>query len=403
MPVDLTCIPERAQDRSPPSIRRWLLILIMLATINGLVISWLWPGGVSTRTPLFWICFPGSAILIWAVLLIVRITIFLTPVFGNSGWNDARENDLAQTISRGQRSVVMLAHVVQLPHMVGSGSLSGQLLLPDGIALPSAIDSITQNTIQQSRFRDSSLASMDRLKARLMELLSDYHLQTALRNLTTQSPLTIALLTEYQDSLYPELQKLLESLFKEITGLSLRLSFIKGAGLKTLDRWLDGEELIHPLLILAVNQMEKDSDGMGEAAVALLLQRYGCLMDSAAVTIHRPEPTRPDQGMGYALQQALLWGMATPEEIRQIWLTGTGIDNRADGLFSAAGIRFPLAGQPCDIDLRTGQTGCASPWLALAAAAENLIATSSPQLLMCVDGKDHFPWFMVIRSPSYTV
>ena len=62
MPVDLTYIPERAHDRSPSSIRRWLLILMMLATVKGLVISWLWPVEVSTHILLLWIYFPDASI-----------------------------------------------------------------------------------------------------------------------------------------------------------------------------------------------------------------------------------------------------------------------------------------------------------------------------------------------------
>lgn len=402
MPVDLTCIPERAENRPAPSIRRWLIMLMVLAIANGLIVAWLWPSGVSTRIPLFWICFPGGAILIWSMLIIFRFAIFLAPVFDNGGWNDARENDLALEILRGQRSVAMLAQVVQLPHLVGSGSLSGQLLLPDGIALPPDIDSVTQNIIHQARFNDSSLASIDRLQIRLQELLSDHLLQNALRRLPAQSSLTVALLTNHQELPTPELQQVTENLFREITGLSFPLSFIDGVGLEILDCWLDEWETTHPLLVLTVNQSEKDSDGMGEAAVALLLQQGERFIENAVVSVHRPELTHPEQGMGYALQQALLWGMTTPDDIRQIWLTGTGIENKADGLFSTAGVRFLEAGQPCDIDLRTGQTGCASAWLALAVAAENVVATSSPQLVMCVDAERQSPWFTVIRSPSNT-
>ncbi|MIE71822.1 hypothetical protein EL06_20975 [Salmonella enterica subsp. diarizonae] len=403
MPVDLTCIPARAENSTAPSTRRWLVFLLALLTGNGLITAWLWPAGVSTHIPLFWICFPGGAIVIWLALVIVRSAVFLTPVFGNSGWNDARERDLAQEIRRGQRSLVMLAQAVQLPHVVASGTLSGQLLIPDGISLPPVADTAGQNVIHQARFGDASLAWMDRLKARLQALLSDNRMQSALRGLPLQSSLAIALLTGTEDSVTPEQQQMSEQIIREITGLSFHLSFIEGSGPDILDRWLDEPELMQALLVLAVNLVEEDADGTGEAAVALLLQQDDGLMEETMVSIHRPELTHSEQGIAYALQQALLWGMTTPDAVRQIWLTGTGTENKADGLFSDAGIRFPGAGQPCDIDLRTGQTRYASPWLAMAVAAENLIATSSPQLLMSVGGENCSPWFMVIRSPAESV
>lgn len=403
MPVDLTCIPARAENRTAPSARRWLVFLLALLAGNGLTTAWLWPAGMSTHIPLFWICFPGGAIVIWLALVIVRSAIFLTPVFGNDGWNDTRERDLAQEIRRGQRSLVMLAQAVQLPHVVASGTLSRQLLIPDGISLPPVADATGQNVIHQARFGDASLAWMDRLKARLQALLSDNRVQSALRGFPPQSSLAIALLTGPEDSVTQEQQQMSAQIIREMTGLSFRLSFIEGSGLDILDRWLDESELMQALLVLAVNLVEEDADGTGEAAVALLLKRDDDLMEEAVVSIHRPELTHSELGIAYALQQALLWGMTTPDAVRQIWLTGTGTENKADGLFSDAGIRFPGAGQPCDIDLRTGQTGYASSWLAMAVAAENLIATSSPQLLMSVGGENCSPWFMVIRSPAEPV
>ena len=403
MPVDFTCIPARAENRTVPSARRWLVFLLALLAGNGLATAWLWPAGVSTHIPLFWICFPGGAIVIWLALVIIRSMIFLTPVFGNSGWNDTRERDLAQEIRRGQRSLVMLAQAVQLPHVVASGTLSGQLLIPDGISLPPVADATGQNVIHQARFGDASLAWMDRLKARLQALLSDNRVQSALRGLPPQNSLAIALLTGPEGSMTPEQQQMLAQIIKEMTGLSFRLSFIEGTGPGILDRWLDEPGLMQTLLVLAVNLVEEEADGTGEAAVALLLQRAEGPMADAMVSIHRPEHTHPEQGITYALQQSLLWGMTTPDAVRQIWLTGMGTENKADGLFCDAGIRFPGAGQPCDIDLRTGQTGYASPWLAMAVAAENIIATSSSQLLMSVGGENCSPWFMVIRSPAEPV
>lgn len=403
MPVDLTCIPARAENRTAPSARRWLVFLLALLTGNGLATAWLWPAGVSTHIPLFWICFPGGAIVIWLALVIVRSAIFLTPVFGNGGWNDMRERDLAQEIRRGQRSLVMLAQTMQLPHVVASGTLSGQLLISDGIFLPPVADATGQSVIHQARFGDASLPWPDRLKARLRALLSDNRVLSALRGLPPQSPLAIALLTGPEGLVTPEQQQMSEQIIREMTGLSFRLSFVEGTGPDILDRWLDEPGLMQTLLVLAVNLLEEDSDGTGEAAVALLLQRTDDLMDEPVVSVHRPELTHPEQGITYALQQAMLWGMTTPDAVRQIWLTGTGTENKADGLFSDAGIRFPGAGQPCDIDLCTGQTGCASPWLAMAVSAENLIATSSPQLLMSADGENSSPWFMVIRYPAEPV
>lgn len=379
------------------------MFLLVLLSGNGLAVAWLWPAGVSTHIPLFWICFPAGAIIIWLTLIIIRSTIFLTPVFGNSGWNDAREKDLAQEILRGQRSLVMLAQVIQLPHVVDSGTLARQLLIANAISLPTICGSAEQNIIYQARFDDISQLWVDRLKNQLESLLSDRLLQTGLRALPPQSPLAIALLIGRSGSVSNEQQQISAQIIEEITGLTFRLSFVDATAPDILDRWLDKPGLMNTLLVLAVNLVEEGINGTGEAAVALLLQQTNCVMKKPAVFIHRPELTQPEQGITYAVQQALLWGSSTPDTIRQIWLTGTGTENKAGSLFSGTGLRFPGAGQPCDIDLLTGYTGCASFWLAIAVAAQNLITTSYPQLLMSVSEENYFPWFMVIRSPAQSV
>lgn len=396
MPVDLTFIPERAKNKAPPSVRRSLVFLLILMAVDGPITSWIWPAGVSTNTPQFWLCFPGIAIIIWSVLMMIRGVVFLVPIFGNDGWNDKREEDIAHEIQRGQRSVTVLAQTIQLPHVVSTESLSKQLQIPGGITLPPVVDSATQRVIHQARFSDMLQAKEDRLAARLQALLSDGQIMLALRDFSPQSVISIALLTG--STVTPDQKQMLARIFKTTTGLPFQLDFVEGEALGVLDDWLDEPQLIQTLLVLAVSLSDEGIDGSGEAAVALLLQSADYLTQSrSGALVHRPEQTHPEQGPAYAIQQALLWGRTTPEMVQSIWLTGTGAENKADSMFSGTGMRFPDAEQPCDIDLRTGLTGCVSPWLAIAVAVDNLTNNSSVQLIMSVAGETLSPWFMVVR------
>ncbi len=94
--------------------------------------------------------------------------------------------------------------------------------------------------------------------------------------------------------------------------------------------------------------------------------------------------------------QALHWGESAPEEIKHIWLTGTGVSNKATALLSTSGVHFPVAGQPCDIDLKTGLTRSVSPWLAIAVAADQAGQSESSQLVVYVPDESKFPWFMIV-------
>lgn len=399
MPVDLTVIPGRANRLAPPSIKRWLLFLVGLTAINGVVTAMLWPATDSTHTPLFWFCFPGGAICLWLMMASGRWLIFLASSFSADGWDHAQEEAVSQSISRGQRSLLLLSQVVHLPHMASAGVLSQQLLMHEGIILPSITDSATRGIIRQARFEYEQQPLLDRLLARLRALLLDDQLHAAFVRLGQHAPIEIAVQIGPDLTMTPEQHLVVQQVIKETIAFPLHIAFVNGQGLECLDRWLDEPSCRQTLLVIAVNLVDKVMEGAGDAAVALLIQFGGMTSTSYIASLHRPEQTKESHGIKYALQQALLWGGVTSDEINHIWLTGAGTGNKAEGIFSAAGMQFKKAGHPCDIDARTGLTGVASPWLAIAATADNVAITAAPQLLMSVPEERLSPWFMVVRCP----
>lgn len=401
MPVDLSCIPARAKRLSPPSPRRWLVILLMLMACGGFITVYLWPASMPTQTPLFWICFLGIPIGGGLMAWCVRWLAYLSTEWLADGWDDAREWDLAQDIHRGQRHLELLAQVVHLPHVIATASLSEQLLLQEGISLPSQVDGASQ-VIRQARFDDVALPMQHRAESQLRSLLSDVSLQAALQRLSPHRALSVFLQI---DSNMPDMRadrSTLLPLIREMVSLPLTLSFIEGDGLAVIDTWLDHLDTVQARLVIALSLSEMETDGTGEVAVALLLHSSMPHTSSRSIVahIHRPEQTSRSQGLNAALRQALHWGMAAPEDIKGIWLTGMGTGNEASSLFSTADMRFPAAGQPCDIDMKVGLTGLASPWLATAVAAGHVALLSSPQLVMSVPNGEPLPWFMVIRPSA---
>lgn len=110
----------------------------------------------------------------------LRWLAWLSTVWPVNGWDDEREQDIENEIQRGKYFLVVDAASACLPHVVTSGALTEQFLLPQGIKLPSVIDSETQSVSYIAQFSDSNLSVVDRIQNRFRELLNDPILKTAL-------------------------------------------------------------------------------------------------------------------------------------------------------------------------------------------------------------------------------
>ncbi|MFK3663237.1 hypothetical protein ACI2I2_22425 [Scandinavium sp. NPDC088450] len=398
MPVDLTCTPEQASRQSTPSVKRWLAFLLVLVSVSGLLTAWLWPSGVSSQTPLFWFCFPGAAIIFWLSIFIVRWVIYLAPVFNADGWDATREQDVELDIWRGQRRLGVIAQAIQLPHAIATESISAQMLMTNGISLPVQIDNSTHTIFHQSRFGRVSLSQDQRVASQLQALLLSAQLQSAFHQLAPGSELTVLLQTNLDASSFPGSLVQLQKMTERSIASSLRLTFMLDEGLKVIDNWLDNHDNGQHLLVVAMHISVKEVDGIGDAAVALLLQSDGSHSNGEIAYLHRPEQAQQIYGMNYALRQALLWGKTNAEDIRQIWFSGTGKTHKAENIFSQTEIQFPSTSPPCDIDLHAGDTENVSPWLSIAVAAENARSINAPQLVMNIPKNQPLPWFVVISS-----
>ncbi|MCU6670386.1 hypothetical protein M8013_16730 [Enterobacteriaceae bacterium H4N4] len=398
MPVDLSCIPGPAKRRAAPSFERWLVLLIVLIAIGGFVTVYFWPVGAPTLTATFWFCFLGFPMAVGGIIVALRWLVYLAGEWLADGWDRAREWDLAQDIHNGQRSLAMLGQVVHLPHVISAESVSQQLLMPDGITLPSQVDETGEILIHQASFSDVAMPVQDRVKERIHLLLTEASLQSAFQRLPQKASLSVLFQFSPDISVSPEERRVLQEFVKGCPGFPFNMTFVPGEGLQVVDAWLDQPEMMQHLLVIALNLSDKMTDGIGEAAVALLMSASDTPEAARDIVaeIHRPEQVKGAQSFNRALLQAVDWGKTTPEEIKHVWLTGTGVSNEATSLLSGAGVRFPAAGQPCDIDLKTGLTGCVSPWLAMAVAAEQAGQSASPQVVMCVPGDNTPPWFMTI-------
>lgn len=398
MPVDLSCIPARAKRHAAPSFKRWVIFQIVLIAIGGGITAYFWPAGMPTHTASFWLFFTGIPLAVGGIAFALRWLVYLAREWLADGWDAAREWDLAQDIQRGQRSLSILGYVVQLPHVVSAESISQQLLISDGITLPSHVDDSGELLIHYASFCNVAVPVLMKVKERIRLLLAETSLQGAFQRLPQQQ---LAVLFQFSPDIALSSAELdaLQQLVQNSIGFPVNITFVSGEGLQALDTWLDSPDMMQNLLVIALNLAEKITDGTGEAAIALLISSPESteVTQSIVAQIHRPEQMKPKQEMSGVLLQALHWGETTADEIKHVWLTGTGASNNASALLSTAGVRFPFAGQPCDIDLKAGLTGNVSPWLAIAIAADRAGQSESPQLVMCVPHQSTFPWFMTVN------
>ncbi|MGR7120023.1 hypothetical protein ACU62C_11875 [Klebsiella aerogenes] len=400
MPVDLSAIPGVANRVRQPSIKRWLVTLLIFLVLGGFLTSWLWPANIPARGAFFWHCFISAPLAIWVVLFGLRWLAWLSTVWPANGWDDEREQDIENEIQRGQLCLVVDAASVCLPHVVTSGELTEQFLLPQGIKLPSVIDPEKQSVSYIAQFSDSNLPVSDRIQNRFRELLNDPILKTALSRRKTGKPHQIVI--QIDPNIYlsqDEQDELKRQMVTLLPASNIRLS--PQFNLSDIDYWLDNPDNTDSLLLLSICLRAVVSDGDGEAAVALLLHPAHDAEpeNNTAVLFHRPEQSKDTATLLTSARQALVWGKTDAEHIESLWFAGMGTENKTQSLLSENKLRFPRAeatAQITDIDLKTGLTGVASPWLAVALAAGQSGSLPFPQLIMSAS-KESLPWWMVIH------
>jgi len=405
MPVDLSVIPDVAIRKRPPSLKRWSVVLFVFFVCGGFLTSWLWPAHKTIHGALFWHCLITLPLILWVLLLGIRWLFYLSAVWPADGWDEEREQDIANENHRGQRYLLLEEVAVHLPHVVTSGMLTHQFLLPQGVILPAVVNENTQAVGYQAVFNDGESTLSERVLRRIKSLLDDSAIKSALLSQPyTARPLTVIIQISCENELGKEDTAEIHKCISPLLPVPSKIQFSSQFGLSEIDSWLDAPDSFSALLIVSVNILSLISDGEGEAAVALLL-RFGA-GDTSPLTVthvHRPELAKDTTTIHEAAMQALHWGKTCCEDIAALWLAGMGVENKSQALLANNNLKFPRAeasAQLTDIDMKSGSTGVTSPWLAIALAAGNVGAVPYPQLIMSMPDGDAQPWWLVVYPPS---
>lgn len=401
MPVDLSAIPDVAQRKRPPLLKRWLVVLLFFLIAGGFLTFWRWPANAPVQGGMFWHCLISIPLAVWIVAFGVRWLSWLAGEWPAEGWDNAREQDIANEIQRGQRFLALGGMSVHLPHAVTSGVLTQQFLLPRGITLPAVVDTPSQAVSYQVAFSDVGQSPCQRVSRRLKALLEDSAIRRALSQRYIVCPLTVVIQSGDDSLLSTEDRESIKNSISPLLPVSARVNFLAHFGLAEIDNWLDDPGSIEALLILSVNLPAVISAGEGEAAVALLLHFGKDECDDFSIArIHRPEQSSKMTTLHTSAMQALQWGKTRTEDVAGLWLAGMGTENKAQALLANNNLIFPRVEENApltDIDLKSGYTGAVSPWLAIALAAGSVGKAPSPQLIMSMPEKSALPWWLIVH------
>ncbi|KJZ42468.1 hypothetical protein [Pseudomonas fluorescens] len=393
MSVRLDTVPARARRPARPRVWLWLglLLLCLLFGIGG---SFLFTDESLDQQPVdFWSLALGLPLLGWCVLGFARVLLHIGKQAAADGWDDAREKDLTRRLRKGRRSQQILGVSCYTALRDPSAGPVGQLdaLLNGNAAL------------KAQPFRiDGAPLSHSRLDEDLGEDLEAVFLSVLTRSLADLAPVLsqlpddkpIALLLDV-DCRLPEDQWLpaWRNAWRE-SGIRQSVVPVEGRGLAAVDRWLDQRIDDQALLMVLAVQLAPDQpEGTAEVAVGLL---FGNRLTQSALSpiayLHRPEQQRQlsEAGLLGSARQALDWAPLLGQSIEKVWRAGVGAPSPVESVLRDVLMPVKPPQNFCNLDALLGHAGKASPWLAIAAAAQTIERGAGPQFIFsggtAVDG-----------------
>lgn len=408
MPVKLYEVPPELTPPPAPRVWRWLVLLPVLLLLGLGLTLWLGGDALTQRPRLLWQIGLGAPMAIWFFLSLIRALVYLGQLSVADGWNDEREADLVQKMRQGRRSQQVLAvslHTALRESGAHDGEAQRDALLDAHKALRvQAAWQPCEEGIRHSRLAVEQGGMPEAVLRRVLrQVLSD--LARVLQALPEDKPL--ALLLEMDTSVSEEnLNGLWQDVWSE-SGIRQTVTRLEGRGLAAVDDWLDQRIREQTLLLVVAFQVAPaQSEDTAEAVVGLLLgNRLTQTTLEPLAYLHRPEPVRTptSEGLLYATHQALDWVPVEAASIRHAWCVGTDAQRSSAITTAISDVGMPLKVEQGlhDLDAILGNPGCATPWVAIAAAVESIRDEGEPHLIFSGDSTaDAWLWCSAVMPPS---
>lgn len=384
MPVRLDQLPPLAPRPGPPRFWLWFaMLLVFLLVSTGLMLVFT-DAAWQSRASRFWDMALGVPLLLWSVLGFIRALLFMAQQRAADGWDQARESDRLQRITRGQRSLEVLAvsvHSALRQPADLHGTLQLAALLNGAKALKAQPSRAGEMAVRHCRLGGATGKPLEVLQHALTQVLAD--LAPTLLPLPEQTPL--AVLLTFDGALpEPELQDAWRQAWSAC-GIHQTAVMVTGSGLDAVDQWLDQRPTDHALrLVVALRIAPQPLEDSAEVAVGLLLGNRPLPTNLAPLArLHRPERAARPEPVSRAARQALDWASLSVPAVVQVWRAG--LDTACDPVFTTVLSDLAMLAEHkdslCDLDAQLGHAGEAAPWLAIAAAAQNIAQGAGPQFI----------------------
>ncbi|WP_330213909.1 hypothetical protein [Pseudomonas sp. Z18(2022)] len=393
MPVKLNQVPPPASRPSPPRVWLWLALLplLLLVASGGALLFSSQP--LQEQVDVFWGIVVGVPTFGWCLLVFGRFLLYFDQKHAANGWDQARDQDLAERKRRGRRSQQVLS--VSLHTALGDPKVQLDELL-GGSQRPTALPSRMAPALLCKSCLSADTPDPEQALLKVMGRVLD-DLLPALTKLPNDTPL--GLLLEI-DSGFPEAQwrRVWGQAWSE-AGIRQPVVSVDSSGLFAVDQWLDqriSDKAL--LLVVAIQFAQAQPQGASEVAVGILLgNRLTQTTLSPMAYLHRPEqehgPTL--EALRYAVFQALDWVPLPGRFIEHVWRVGVGKQRNAalTAVLNEVAMPMPQSQGLHDLDTLLGCTGKASPWLAIAAATQTFQRGAGPQFIFSgSSGVDSLLW-----------
>jgi hypothetical protein len=350
----------------------------------------------------FWSFALGAPLLGWSAASFVRASVFIGQQRAAQGWDMAREADLLLRLRRARRSQQVLSVSVYtgLRDLESPATAQLDAILAGTRALESQASRTSGEVLRHSRLKGVTDTKPEGV---LLQVLG--RTLTELRQTLAQLPddKPLALLLEVDSQLQEdEVHRIWQQAWSD-SGIQQSTTPLENSGLAALDQWLDQRITDQAMLmVVAVQCAPVQVEGTAEAAVGLLLgNRLTQATLPAIAYLHRPEQARKStaEALRDSMHQALEWVPVPANSIEQVWQVG--IDTLRDAELTSVLTQALIPSKPnqgfCNLDALLGFPGKASPWLAMAAAAQTIERGVGPQFIFSADSSvDAGLWSMVL-------
>lgn len=380
MSVDLDAIPDPAPPIRRPDTRRWLVALGFTLLTGVSLALWNWK---PERTNLvFWLCTQALPVALWGACFTLRRFSYKCDQVWAASWNRERRRLTEQEIQRGQRCARVLYAAVST--QIGSGPEK----LMNAVIASSPIMAVSTPRAGGAPVRHTELPGFpslqpDALDTAITRLITQ--LAPVLANTPASLPCALIMDCDVPDN--SDISARVAGILANKTQRTFKT--LRGHGPAALDRWLD-EGWFAPSLLLVFSAVlrSRHQEGDGEAITLLALANRPLSAFPQAVRLHRPEQGS-SASLKKALARALLWASLPPDALKDAWLSGPLATQGGAWIQSCEdnGLALNLTEDNHNIDMVTGDTGRASPWLALVLAACRAGAESTPQVAVMQDGE----------------